>query len=161
MRLASFIAIAVCAGSVQAAQCPGKTTVLHCEMKAQKMLTVCIGDGEASYSFGKPGAPELALTQPLGEVQGRPWPGVGGAIWEEIIFRYNDITYDVFTNTDRMTEAAPQSGGVTVLQGSRELATLNCLDGTATVDPFAVSDGFGAAGFCWDRDDEMYKRTCN
>ena len=49
----------VCAGSVQAAECPGRNTVLHCEMKTQKMLTVCIGDGEASYSFGKPGAPEL------------------------------------------------------------------------------------------------------
>tara|TARA_R110002020_G_C15945331_1_gene745083 strand:+ start:225 stop:473 length:249 start_codon:yes stop_codon:yes gene_type:complete len=82
-------------------------------------------------------------------------------MWEEIIFRNNDIVYDVFTNTDRMTESAPRSGGVIVLQGSRELATLNGREGTAIVGPFAVSDGFGADGFCWDRDDEMYKRTCN
>ena len=39
-------------------------------------------------------------------------------MWEEIIFRNNDIVYDVFTNTDRMTESAPRSGGVIVLHVS-------------------------------------------
>lgn len=141
------------------AACEGRTTVLDCPI-GSKQLTVCIGGGEASYAYGPKGAPELAVTQPLGQVQGTAWAGVGRSIWEEIIFTNGNVTYGVWHSMDRLTEGNPTDGGVLVTKGDRTLADLQCEPGRAAVTIFAISDGFAAAGFCWDRSNFRYARTC-
>ena len=38
---------------------------------------------------------------------------------------------------------------------------LSCRDGTVRMSVFAVSDGFAAAGFCWDMARHAWTRTCS
>ena len=133
--------------------------VVDCAI-GSKQLTVCIGGGEASYAFGPKGAPELAITQPLGQAQGTAWAGVGRSIWEEIIFFSGDVSYAVWHSVDRLTEGNPTSGGVVVTKADQTLADLQCKEGTADVSIFAISDGFAAAGFCWDRENYRFARSC-
>jgi len=138
----------------------GKTQAIQCDLKPGKSLTVCIGNGEASYAYGPKGAPELAMTQPLGQVDATPWAGVGRSIWEEIVFYNNDVSYAVWMSLDRGEEGFPTSGGVLVARGDQTLADLQCLKGTADVTTFAISDGFERAGFCWDFQAQRFQRNC-
>ncbi|MGB3247397.1 MAG: hypothetical protein WBB25_22920 [Sulfitobacter sp.] len=160
--LLSIVGAAFWAASAFAGSCPAdKTQVLHCDIRPSKPLTVCIGGGEASYAYGPVGAPELTMIQPLGQAQGTAWSGVGRAIWEEIVFFNNDVTYAVWVSLDRNGEEFPQDGGVLVSRGDQTLADLKCLEGTAEVTTFAISDGFEQAGLCWNRDAQRYQRDCS
>jgi hypothetical protein len=155
------VGAALWAGHAIADTCPAdKVQVLHCDIKPGKALKVCIGGGEASYEYGPIGKPELAMTQALGQVEGTPWAGVGRAIWEEIVFFNNDVSYAVWISIDRGVVPDPMKGGVLVTRGDQTLANLHCLDGTADVSTFAISDGFEQAGFCWDFDSQRFAREC-
>lgn len=141
------------------AACEGRTTVLDCAI-GSKQLTVCIGGGAASYAYGPKGAPELAVTQPLAQLQGTAWAGVGRSIWEEIVFFNGDVSYAVWHSMDRVAEGNPTAGGVLVTRGDQTLADLQCREGTADVNIFAISDGFAEAGFCWDPANYRFARSC-
>ncbi|MEM6303282.1 MAG: hypothetical protein AAF744_01085 [Pseudomonadota bacterium] len=152
---------AIAASSAAAQACePGLANVVSCKI-GSKALQVCAGSGQASYAYGPTGAPELAITQRLEEVEARAWNGVGRSIWEEIGFRNNEVTYTVWAAIDRLEEGNPMSGGVVVSRGETVLADLQCQAGTAQVSTFAVSEAFQAAGYCWDRAAERYTTSCD
>lgn len=137
------------------AQCGGLDVVLNCQI-GSKTLTVCVGDGQATYAFGPDGPPELSLTRPLGQVQATPWPGVGRSIWEDITFENVGVRYTAWISVDRMTEGFPTKGGVIVAQGDQKLADLDCNEGTTEVGVFAIADAMQAAGYCVDRNSGLY-----
>jgi len=157
---AAVFAVALGTGAAEAACDSGQTLVLNCPVSVDKTLNVCIGGGTASYAFGPHGAPELALTLPLADVGATPWPGIGRSIWEEIVFPNNDVQYVVWISLDRMDEARPVSGGVVVRRGEKQLAELPCLEGSAQVGVFAISDGFADAGYCWNFEAQAWSRSC-
>ena len=160
MRLPPLLAAVLAAGTATAEPCPGQAVVVDCDISSTKRLTVCIGGGQASYAFGPAGAPELALTRPLGEMRGTAWAGVGRSIWEEIIFDVDEVSYMVWHSMDRLAEGNPVSGGVVVQRGDQTLANLECWPGTTAVSIFSISDGFAEAGFCWDRQAGRFELEC-
>ncbi|MGV6847705.1 MAG: hypothetical protein ACWA5A_04935 [Marinibacterium sp.] len=148
------------AGAAQAQSCGAGILMLRCQIGAGKALSVCFEGGSARYRFGPPAAPELSLTQPLEDLQATPWNGIGRSIWEEVIFSNAAVRYAVWTSLDRLDEAHPRDGGVRVLQGDAELANLTCRTGSVEMSAFAVTDGFAAAGYCWDPSRRVWSRSC-
>ncbi|WP_299604589.1 hypothetical protein [uncultured Tateyamaria sp.] len=156
--LSVALALALTPG-LAAAQCGSLDVVLNCQI-GSKTLTVCVGEGQASYAFGPAGSPELSLTRPLGQVQATPWPGVSRSIWEDITFENVGTRYTAWISVDRMAEDLPTRGGVIVAQGEQKLADLDCKTGTAEVGVFAIADAMQAAGYCVDRATGTYAQHC-
>ncbi|WP_299772668.1 hypothetical protein [uncultured Tateyamaria sp.] len=159
MRGLSVALALVLTPGLAAAQCGGLNVVLNCQI-GSKTLTVCVGEGQATYAFGPSGLPELSLTRPLGQVQATPWPGVGRSIWEDITFENVGTRYTAWISVDRMTEDFTTTGGVMVAQGEQKLADLDCKTGTAEVGVFAIADAMQAAGYCVDRATGTYAQHC-
>jgi hypothetical protein len=154
-------ALAILLAAPAAAQvCGGQVEMLHCPVKGGRELTLCLGDGQATYRFGPRGAPDLSLTRRLEEIEATPWQGVGRSIFEDVTLRNDGVSYTVWTALDRQVEDNAFSGGVIVTRDGMELASLDCLPGQAEGTVFAVSDAFEEAGFCWQRKDQRWSRDC-
>lgn len=120
--------------------CPeGKTLFLRCDMeRGGKALQLCRSDQRVSYSYGpKGGAPDLALSRPVGQgAEIMPWPGIGRTIWEAVRLRNHDVIYEVYAGFDKFDAVDPDKpdsrfGGVVVMQdGKGEIAHLKCRAGT-------------------------------
>jgi hypothetical protein len=144
------------------ADCPGEV-IFSCPIKA-KLLEVCIDGGQAHYVFGRPGTPDLTISESLKTLAFQPWPGIGRTIWQSVRFHNQDVDYEVWSSIDKqMEENAPEpewAGGVTVTRGDETLADLAC---SAPPDPPFLDRLFQAkeaAGLCWDFDSQSWQPAC-
>jgi len=90
-----------------------------------------------------------------------PWPGVGGSIWEEMIFANDDVEYVVWQNMQRDPENTDHSGGVHVREKGAEddfLTSLTCNQEILFSEGgiFAFSDAKLANGQDWDLDQRIW-----
>ncbi|NVK46600.1 MAG: hypothetical protein HWE33_09890 [Rhodobacteraceae bacterium] len=135
--------------------------LFHCQFDNGKEVTLRTFEDGVSYVFGRPKTkPELFLTRTYDEIAVTPWNGVGRSIWEDLEFQNADVTYRIWGNFDRMTEAHEITGGILVERGEEDLARLECLPGTVIYTPFSFSDAYEAAGYCWDFDDSQWQEQC-
>lgn len=152
--------IALLAASPAHALCEGDE-VFSCQIGA-KTLQVCHPNGTLVYQFGRPGAWDLSIAEPLETVAFTPWPGVGSSIWESVAFANKGYTYEVWTSVTRDPESSePLQGGVNVLKGDDLQAQLTCDNGTASnsLDViFALKESIGQ---CWDFDSRSWQTACN
>ncbi|WP_137110530.1 hypothetical protein [Rhodobacter sp. SY28-1] len=155
MRAALFLALlaapaqAACQGD-EAFSCPiGKKTV-----------EICYWKGMLTYRFGPEGKPELTLNEPLETVDYMPWPGIGRAIWDSVVFTNQGVTYEVWSSFDRLDENAVMEGGVNVMQGTKTLAALACDKGSVEAGLDRISDLKAGIGQCWDYDSRSWG-LCN
>ena len=155
MRL--ILAITLLAAPAAAA-CQGDTA-FSCRI-GQKTLEVCYWKGALIYGFGPDSAPELSITEPLETAAYTPWPGIGRAIWESVVFQNDAIGYEVWTSFDRLDETAVLEGGVNVLEGDEILATLACDKGSVTHALDTISELKAGIGQCWDYDSRSWGQ-CN
>lgn len=123
------------ATNAQAECAPRQQVFLSCQIEGQTTaLEVCFDSSFATYSYGPIGGPaELKLSERLARLGYTPWPGMGRSIWEDVTFTNGDYSYTVFGGFDRMfgdeTEEdhpTPLFGGVSVLKGDAEIASLTC-----------------------------------
>jgi hypothetical protein len=126
-----------------------------------KTLQVCYWKGALIYSYGREGKPELTIAEPLETARYTPWPGIGRAIWDAVVFQNEGTTYEVWTSFDRLDETAVLEGGVNVLEGDQTLATLTCDRGSVTHALDSVSDLKAGIGQCWDFDSQSWQTGCN
>lgn len=124
-----------------------------------KVLTICVDDEAATYSFGPHGRPELELNESFSTLDYHPWVGMGR--WEQnwVAFTNGAYEYRVSVARDRLDTDRQElwEVGVTVLQGSRTITRLTC----ETSFDHNVLEVLGArkreAGLCWSRDDWTWK----
>jgi hypothetical protein len=155
MRL--ILALALLAAPAHA-DCQGDTA-FSCRI-GQKTLEVCYWKGALIYGFGPDNAPELSIAEPLETALYTPWPGIGRAIWESVVFQNDGIGYEVWTSFDRLDATAVLEGGVNVLEGDKILATLTCDKGSVTHALDAISELKAGIGQCWDYDSRSWGQ-CN
>ena len=137
---------------------PDQQTFVSCQIADRgTILAVCFDAQMASYSYGPAGQPELTLQEPVFTLDYTPWPGVGGAIWEEVTFYNGPYSYTVLGGFDRPMDDADmenlaerQFGGVVVRKNGTTLVELTCEP--ATVD-YAWGEGLWDAkqdaGLSW------------
>lgn len=166
MKKLLALAFSLCAGPALACgpSAPlAADVLLSCKIEGRdRVLSVCAANGQAYYAYGTPDQlPELELITPLRDVDVTPWPGVGGSIWEEMIFTNNDVEYVVWQSMQRDPENTAHSGGVNVREKGAEtdlLASLTCdpaiLFSEAGI--FAFSDAKIANGQTWDLDQHIW-----
>lgn len=101
--------------------CPAAAkAAFDCPVKGGKRLTVCqASDGALAYTYGKPGTPELALTN--------------GRHVERMLARGTEeswvFTNDVWSYTVFEVEAGPDSGrGVLIEKSGKAVTTVSCMD---------------------------------
>lgn len=157
--LTRALLLCLCATAASAECGADQQTFMSCQIAGSaKLLEVCFDAELASYSYGRPGKPELTLQEPVATLTYTPWPGVGSAIWEEVMFVNGGHTYTVHGGFDRpMGDEKPEDminphfGGVVVRKGDDILVELSC--DPATVD-FAWGEGLFDAkqdlGLVWD-----------
>ncbi|UWQ78344.1 hypothetical protein K3725_13605 [Leisingera sp. S132] len=139
------------ANSAAVLACPeGAETMVSCTFKdGVKKLTTCLQGEQATYVFGTPGRqPELEMKRDVRDVDMTPWPGIGGSIWEEVIFTNADARYIVYYSISKDPGAQnPMEGGVVVEQSGKELAHLRCDAGSVDSGyPLPLFDAKIAAG---------------
>jgi hypothetical protein len=125
-----------------------------------KTLQVCSWKGALIYSFGRDGKPELTIAEPLETAAYTPWPGIGRAIWDGVVFRNDGVTYEVWTSFDRLDANAVLEGGVNVIEGNKTLATLTCDKGSVAQGLDTISELKSGIGQCWDFDSQSWRRSC-
>ncbi|KPD12708.1 hypothetical protein AN476_09060 [Phaeobacter sp. 11ANDIMAR09] len=137
----SFSCLVLLASVQSAGACPvSSQTLVSCSFKGgSKVLTTCLSGNQVSYAFGgRDEEPDLALRRNVRNVGMVPWPGIGGAIWEEFTLKNKGISYTVYYSQERNAgEGAPLTGGVIVERGGEELAHLRCDRGSVE------SSGYG------------------
>ncbi|TNE68993.1 hypothetical protein [Celeribacter ethanolicus] len=135
--------------------------LLQCEFPNGKGVVLSAHENGVSYRFGHPGqSPDLALERPYAEVVVTPWPGVGGAIWEELRLTNGDVSYVLWGALDRMTDDHEMTGGIVVERNGKELARFDCVPETLDYTVFGFSDAYEAAGYCWDSYALIWKEDC-
>lgn len=125
-----------------------------------KTLQVCVWKGALVYSYGREGKPELTIAEPLETVAYTPWPGIGRAIWDSVVFQNEGVAYEVWTSFDRMDENAILEGGVNVLDSEATLAALTCDKGSVERGLDTISELKSGIGQCWDYDSRSWG-LCN
>lgn len=150
-RLALVLVVCPLVASPAAAACEGET-YLNCPTEDGRQILACIGKDSFSYRFGPADTPELALSVPIEAAVVTPWPGIGGAIWSSLGFPNNGYVYEVWASVARNADEAAATGGVTVMQGDKTLASLTCAPGTARSAAFVLEDAMAARGYCFDFD---------
>lgn len=151
MVLAAIGAMTLTLPTSAVAACRGETVLSCTAQGGKKSLDVCISDGAVTYSYGATGkAPDLTLDAHVAEITHQPWPGVGGAIWEETTFFNKDYSYVVWLSVDRNNHDMPPMGGVTVQKSGKDIARVECDSAGIELGLFAISDAKGAMGLCWD-----------
>jgi len=144
------------AGSAKAEGCFGAGTPLfHCTLQeGAKTLDACLQGDVATYRFGPAaGAADLLLAQPVGQVDMRPWPGVGRWLSEAAVFTNDGYAYRVSYAVDRLSDKPEVTGAVEVLRGDAPLAELPCDPGSVSVaDLYPLFEAKEAAGQCWSRE---------
>ena len=155
----SALAVLVSATSA-AADCPD-LTVLACDMGA-KRLEVCADDARITYAFGPKGAPELTLSNPLDAPGFTPWPGVSRTIWDVVDFVNEDVTYEVFTSTERIpadeAKGPTRTDAVVVLKEEEVLADFRCDPDTVEGSVDLLYDHLTAHGMCFDLETRTWAR---
>ena len=133
-------------------------TLLSCSFEAgAKTLNVCLAEGNPTYEFGQTGAsPDLSLAPDLLDVDYRPWPGVGRALFEELTFYNAGYSYMVYSIFDRLDENAVMEGGIIVSQGNTELAQLECDPGSGTAGIDRLFNAMQSRGQCWDHAQHLW-----
>ena len=142
--------------------CVGET-LFSCPIQgSSKVIEMCLKDEVLTYRFGRPGQPEIELTEPVAAGTYRPWNGIGRSITEAVTFTNRDYSYDVWWSLDRLEEDRPVTGGVTIFQGEKYLAQVECAPGTVgdSFEPI-LTDAMRANGQCWDYASHSWQTTCD
>lgn len=157
----TFLLVTV-ATAAQAA-CP-TTEIFSCQVKS-KTVEVCLGAGTVTYTYGRPGKPELDLSATVQQAEYTPWAGVGRSIYEEVTFRNGPYAYLVWAALDRhvLDEKNPEkiSGGVLVFKNEAEIASLSCKPFTIRNNIDALYEAKTAAGQCYVREDGAWGACAN
>ena len=169
MKQIYLAAIFACTGTVgQAACATNLQTFLSCEVgRSGKVLNVCFDDTIITYSFGRPGAPDLGLAETIADIDYTPWPGVGRSIWEEVRFENGEYSYITHAGFERMLgdetdedNTDTHFGGVVVERGGDVIADLQCTPGTVDApwgqELFLAKE---AAGLTWDFGAREWQKT--
>ncbi len=149
------LSLALLAPSAALAACPGEI-LLSCPI-GKKHLELCLTPQSLTYSFGPKGAPEITLTDAIRDVVYNPWPGVGSAIWDSVVFTNRGTAYEVWTSFDRDPENTVTEAGINVLDGEDLLAELACERGSVTNDLSRLWDAKEAAGQCYNREIQLWQ----
>ena len=143
------------------ADCAGGDKVFTCQIGAKALELCHIGD-DLTYAFGPKGTPDLTITEPLLTVNFTPWPGVGSAIWETVVFVNDDYAYEVWTSVERDPESTEgRHGGIRVLKGDETIAELECDQGTPLQSLDGIWDLKESVGLCWEFGSQSWKTTCD
>lgn len=150
--LRASLLLAVLATPANACQ---EETGFSCSL-GEKVLEVCLWQGDLIDSHGRVGLPELTIAAPLDTVDYSPWPGIGRAIWVTVTFLNEGIAHDVRTSVDKMDKAAALEGGVNVLKVEAMPASLTCDPGRATHGLEGISGMKAAIGEYRDFDNRSW-----
>lgn len=157
LLFAASLALLPCTAMAQATV--SQMVLLFCTTTGDKQLSLTYAGGDAPrflYEFGPANAPELSLAVPVADARAAdPWPGVGRAITNSVTLENNGYFYTIWISFDRIAEnVEPVSGGVTVMQDGKSVASIACIDTPAPVidSPFGIEDAMNAAGFGFDEE---------
>jgi hypothetical protein len=109
---------------------PPELTVYQCDYGAS-VLSVCEDHGQVSYRYGRPGAPQIAISSNGhdGAAHYAETTGVGGADQIQMRFTRGIYNYIVFAGDSLpYREGGPIRNGVAVTRSGRTLSTRLCPD---------------------------------
>ncbi len=146
-------AVAACPSSMQ--------TILSCTFSnGKKVLDTCQNGEFATYAFGKVNKkPEMYLETPMRGLNYTPWNGIGRAIYEQVIFRNEDISYVVWSGFERDPGMIdPLRAGIVVEdQNENVLAELRCDIGSVRAEIDGLYDAKSNLNMCWDYNDFQWQ----
>ena len=109
------------------AACPkGSTTLFFCATTSGKQIELCDVGKSISYSFGKTGKPEIALSVPRAQASTSQWNGMGRSISYSVDVPNGNAVYSVYFSADRLSEEHPVDAGVAVTIKGKHAATVKC-----------------------------------
>lgn len=157
---ALLVFLAVGAGPAASLACPAENTILACDLSGGRALEVCLSGMEVSYRFGPPDKPELHLTTSLIRADYTPWPGVGRAIFESLVFDNQGWRYEPFFVIDRLAANPQLEGGVSVLRDNELVTQVLCQPGTVTENFDRLGAALEDLGLCWNRPIHAWATRC-
>jgi hypothetical protein len=115
-----------------------------------KTLSLCLGEGAATYTFGLAGNPELVMTRKIREVDFVAWSGFGRYPTNQVVFRNHSHSYAITSGYDRHEDGErPYEVTILVERDDRIVARLSCRE-TFEDDPLTpIWRAKEAAGQCW------------
>lgn len=140
----TVVLITLAASAAKADCAPGQELYLSCEIEGESAsLSVCYDEETAEYRYGPIGGePTLILTETIENLHFTPWPGVGGAIWDDVTFRHDGADYVVTGGIERIFPEDEDEeiklipfGGVGIVRDGEQTARLMCAPETIEYEP--------------------------
>ncbi len=107
-------------------------------------------------------SPERTLSNPLDAPGFTPWPGVSRTIWDVVEFVNDEITYQVFTSTERIPEddarGPTRTDAIVVMREGEVLADFRCAPDTVDGSVDLLFDHLTAHGMCFDLEARTWAR---
>ncbi|WP_322894340.1 MULTISPECIES: hypothetical protein [unclassified Yoonia] len=126
-----------------------------------KTLSLCLGEGTATYTFLQAGSPELVLARPISEVDYVAWSGFGRYPTNQVVFRNHSYNYVITSVYDRHEDGErPYEVTILVERDDRIVARLSCRE-TFEDDPLTpIWRAKEAAGQCWKLETRDWHDDC-
>lgn len=126
-----------------------------------KTLSLCLGEGTATYSFGPAGKPELVMTRPISEVDYVAWNGFGRYPTDQVVFRNHSYTYLIASGYDRHEDGdRPYEVAILVERDDQIVARLSCRETFNTNPLTPIWNAKEAAGQCWQIESRDWHDDC-
>jgi len=126
-RIIPILLISLLAAASAFAACPkGSTTLFFCTTTSGKQIELCDAGKNISYSFGKAGKPEIALSVPRAQASTSQWNGMGRYISYSVDVPNGDSVYSVYFSADKLSDEHPIDAGVAVTIKGKHAATVKC-----------------------------------
>lgn len=107
------------------AACPSlDTTVFSCKTSNGKQVDICDAGKNLSYSFGKPGKPELAFSLPKSKAYKYLWDGMTTSEWNEVYIPRGNTTYVAYQAFHRKERRSEH--GLNVFINQKQVANIRC-----------------------------------
>ena len=126
--LAALGLAAVAFGPAQAADCrKGERVIFSCTLEG-KLASVCATPGQATYRYGRPGAPEMEIASGDGHAFQSLVIGGGGGSQTSLRFTNKGFNYIVSSGEQGSLHDSPGKrwSVLTILEGDKTIASRTC-----------------------------------
>lgn len=116
---------------------PGEKLVFSCPTDTRKLVEACQAPTAIHYRYGKPGQPELKLSEKNQAFVWEHGEGVGSGVGDDLVFKNGATSYTIshVRNFDDITDTEAH---ILIRQAGKEDAYIQCASGKAKFNPNAI-----------------------
>lgn len=132
------VALLLCLSPSAVLACePGEKLVFSCPTDKGKHVEICQAPTAINYTYGKPGQPELKLSEKNSAFVWEHGEGVGSGVGDDLLFKNGATTYTI-SHVSSFDDISDTEAHILVRQPGKEDAFIQCVSGKTKFNSKAI-----------------------